>query len=150
MHIEKQQRTKFDKKARECIFIEYCVDSKGYRLIDLKNPKRVSKARNVTFIEDEFPEQKDEKKSEKGIIDFGQKNLYDITADKTEEETVLEVDVLMKEFNDSTSTFNEDSNFQFTDDVDDTEEFGKITFQKLQRNEDTQKEYGSQENFRVW
>lgn len=58
--------------------MSYCLDSKGYRLIDLQNSKRVLKARNVTFIENAFPVQKEEKKDESSTVNFGQKKKSDL------------------------------------------------------------------------
>lgn len=54
MHIVKHERSKFDEEARECVFVRYCTDTKDYRLIDLNNPKKILKARDVTFIEDQM------------------------------------------------------------------------------------------------
>lgn len=52
MHIPKECRKKLDSKSREMIFVGYCENTKGYRLIDPKNPYRVYKARDVVFLED--------------------------------------------------------------------------------------------------
>uniref|UniRef100_A0A146LH62 Retrovirus-related Pol polyprotein from transposon TNT 1-94 n=3 Tax=Lygus hesperus TaxID=30085 RepID=A0A146LH62_LYGHE len=53
-HIPKQFRKKFDAKSQQLIFVGYCLRSKGYRLLDLKNPKRIIRARDVSFIENGF------------------------------------------------------------------------------------------------
>lgn len=52
VHIPKQQRKKWDAVSQEKIFVGYCEDTKGYRFIDPKNPRRICKARDVTFIEE--------------------------------------------------------------------------------------------------
>lgn len=47
-------RTKLEPKAKKYIFVGYCEDTKGYRLLDPENPKRCIKARSVTFFENKF------------------------------------------------------------------------------------------------
>lgn len=49
-----ENRKKLDSKSRKCIFVGYCEDSKGYRLIDPSCPKKCIKARHVTFLENVF------------------------------------------------------------------------------------------------
>lgn len=49
-----EKRQKFDAKCEKYIFVGYCEETKGYRLIDPTNPKVCIKARNVTFLETEF------------------------------------------------------------------------------------------------
>ncbi|KAG7303823.1 hypothetical protein JYU34_010719 [Plutella xylostella] len=49
-----ENRTKLDSKCKEYIFVGYCEDSKGYRLLDPCNPSKCIKARNVTFFENKF------------------------------------------------------------------------------------------------
>lgn len=44
-------RDKLDSKSKEYIFVGYCNDSKGYRLIDPQCPNKIIKSRNVHFIE---------------------------------------------------------------------------------------------------
>lgn len=44
-------RTKWESKAKECLFLEYLEHSKGYCLFDEKT-ERVFKARDVVFLED--------------------------------------------------------------------------------------------------
>lgn len=51
VHVPRQKRKKFDPKSRECILTGYCEATKGYRLIDLKNPTKVIVARDVIFLE---------------------------------------------------------------------------------------------------
>lgn len=56
VHIPKQKRQKWDPKSTELIFVGYCEDTKGYRLIRPGNKKLV-KSRDVIFIEDHLPKQ---------------------------------------------------------------------------------------------
>lgn len=48
------KRDKLDPKSKKYIFVGYCDDTKGYRLIDPACTKNVIKARNVTFVEHAF------------------------------------------------------------------------------------------------
>lgn len=45
------KRHKLDAKPKEYLFMGYCVCSKGYRLVDPNNPRKIIKSRNVKFIE---------------------------------------------------------------------------------------------------
>lgn len=45
---------KLDARSKKYIFVGYCENSKGYRLIDPKYPKKCVKARHVTFLENVF------------------------------------------------------------------------------------------------
>ena len=49
-HIPKDERHKFDSKARRCIFLGYGVVTKGYRLYDM-NRSKVLDSRDVVFDE---------------------------------------------------------------------------------------------------
>lgn len=49
-HIPKEKREKWDSKAKEAIFVGYCENSKGYRLVDSDNYK-VILSRDVKFLE---------------------------------------------------------------------------------------------------
>jgi len=49
-HIPTEKRQKWDQKSRECIFVGYLENSKGYRLFDIKTNK-VFKSRDVIFLE---------------------------------------------------------------------------------------------------
>lgn len=51
-HIPKDERSKLDGKARECIFLGYADEKFGYRLWDLEN-KKVIRSRDVVFLEDQ-------------------------------------------------------------------------------------------------
>lgn len=51
--VPKKFRKKFDPKAKKLVFIGYCEN--GYRLLDIDNPSKVTKSRDVVFIENEFP-----------------------------------------------------------------------------------------------
>ena len=49
-HIPKDERQKFDSKARRCIFLGYGMVTKGYRLYDV-NRSKVLYSRDVVFDE---------------------------------------------------------------------------------------------------
>ncbi|KAF8783371.1 Retrovirus-related Pol polyprotein like [Argiope bruennichi] len=53
VHIPKEKRTKWDAKAREMMFIGYCQDRKGYRLIDPVTNEIIN-ARDVHFLENQM------------------------------------------------------------------------------------------------
>lgn len=50
VHIEKQKRTKWDKKSRECILLGYPDNIKGYRIYDPKT-KKISTSRDIIVME---------------------------------------------------------------------------------------------------
>lgn len=49
-----KQRTKFDNRARACVFLGYLAGYKGYKLMDIES-NVVFISRNVKFFEDVFP-----------------------------------------------------------------------------------------------
>lgn len=51
---EPTRTSKLNAKAKLCIFVGYSELTKGYRLIDPSNPRKVILSRNVHFIEDKF------------------------------------------------------------------------------------------------
>lgn len=53
VHVPKQKRKKWDAKSEEKIFVGYSMDTKGYRLVDLKTKKLVI-SRDVVFLENSF------------------------------------------------------------------------------------------------
>jgi hypothetical protein len=53
VHIPKEKRKKWDSKSQELIFVGYCSDTKGYRLVNMKS-KSVVKSRDVVFMENKF------------------------------------------------------------------------------------------------
>jgi hypothetical protein len=53
MHVPKQQRKKWNDKAKEMIFVGYSHESKGYRLMDPSTLK-VTEAKDVIFLETKF------------------------------------------------------------------------------------------------
>ena len=65
VHIPKDERSKLDNKARECIFLGYAHEDFGYRLWDLVSHK-IIRSRDVTFLEDQIVDgvEKDEKPQE--------------------------------------------------------------------------------------
>ena len=52
MHIPKDERSKFDVKTRQCIFIGYGLDEFGYRLYD-PTEKKLVRSHDVVFMEDQ-------------------------------------------------------------------------------------------------
>lgn len=50
VHVPKEKRQKWDKKAAKMILVGYCENSKGYRFMDPKSHK-VVKSRDVMFME---------------------------------------------------------------------------------------------------
>lgn len=49
-HIPKEKRRKFDAKSQEYLFVGYCDEKKGYRLLD-PNTKKIIESRDVVFLE---------------------------------------------------------------------------------------------------
>ena len=49
-HIPKDERGKFDKKARKCVLLGYGAETKGYRLYDVKD-RKIIYSRDVQFNE---------------------------------------------------------------------------------------------------
>jgi hypothetical protein len=50
VHIDKENRTKFESKSKKCTFIGYGVNDFGYRLWDYENNK-IIRSRDVIFNE---------------------------------------------------------------------------------------------------
>ena len=50
VHVPDEKRSKFSPKSRECIFVGYCNDAKGYRLFDAATSKIIV-CRDVVFFE---------------------------------------------------------------------------------------------------
>lgn len=53
MHVPKKFRKKWDPKSTEMIFVGYCENTKGYRLIH-PTTRRLTISRDVVFIENQF------------------------------------------------------------------------------------------------
>lgn len=52
MHIPRDERSEFDVKTRQCVFIEYGQNQLGYRFYDLVQ-KRLVRCCDAVFVEDE-------------------------------------------------------------------------------------------------
>ena len=53
IHIHKDERSKLDDKAKECIFLGYGHDEFGYRLWD-PVPRKFIRSKHVVFLEDQI------------------------------------------------------------------------------------------------
>ena len=49
-HVPKDERGKFDHKAKSCVLVGYGAETKGYRLSDI-NKRKVFFSRDVSFNE---------------------------------------------------------------------------------------------------
>lgn len=54
--IPDETRKKLDAKSKRCIFVGYCPNTKGYRLVDPDNLRKCIKSRDVVFMEDVYYE----------------------------------------------------------------------------------------------
>lgn len=53
VHVPHQLRKgKWGSKSKRYIFVGYCLETKGYRLFDTSNPKKIIRARDVIFLEE--------------------------------------------------------------------------------------------------
>jgi transposase InsO family protein len=52
--IPTEKRKKLDAKSKMYVFVGYCSESKGFRLIDPENPTKCIKSRDVQFLEDKM------------------------------------------------------------------------------------------------
>lgn len=66
VYISKNERSKLDSKAKQCIFLGYTHEELGYRLWDLMN-KEIIRSRDIVFFEDENIEDLDQTKKPKSI-----------------------------------------------------------------------------------
>ena len=93
-HIEKDERSKFDSKAKRCFLLGYGTETKGYRLYDVEK-KRVIHSRNVVFKESEDRVTEiEQKEPEKRRLELENIEGND---DKTEDELDSEKDNAIEE-----------------------------------------------------
>lgn len=52
--VPKESRKKLDAKSRRYIFVGYCTESKGYRLVDPNNPSKCIKSKDAQFLEEKM------------------------------------------------------------------------------------------------
>ncbi len=89
-HILKDERGKFDSKARKCILLGYGQETKGYRLYDPVRQK-VLHSRDVRFNEDEKDNENGVKdKDHYVVLDFSYDS--DVEAPTTPDESTAEID----------------------------------------------------------
>jgi transposase InsO family protein len=55
VHIPRDESKKLKDRSRECVFLGYDDEKKGYRLVDLKEPRVIFVERSVKFDETSFP-----------------------------------------------------------------------------------------------
>ncbi|KAL0811972.1 hypothetical protein ABMA28_009370 [Loxostege sticticalis] len=104
MHIPKEKVKKWDSRSRKMIFLGYCDNSKGYRLLDIKS-RTVMKSRDVIFLENSVKR------------DFVTVPLSSPESEKQVSSDVLESDA--DDYSDlSTHTAVEHSEVEVTDDPD--------------------------------
>lgn len=76
--IPSELRKKLDAKSAPYIMVGYCDDSKGYRLLDLKNPGKIVRSRDVIFLENLNDNvEKQEEMSEPQIIPENSQIFFD-------------------------------------------------------------------------
>jgi hypothetical protein len=51
VHVPKEQRIMWDPKSGQHILLGYCENTKGYRLVNPKNPGKTVKVRDDVLIE---------------------------------------------------------------------------------------------------
>ena len=69
-HIEKDERSKLDLKARKCILLGYGAETKGYRLYDVEK-EHVIHSRNVVFEESKLGiAEMEQKEPEKRLVEL--------------------------------------------------------------------------------
>ncbi|KAL0893973.1 hypothetical protein ABMA27_014049 [Loxostege sticticalis] len=104
MHIPKEKVKKWDSRSRKMIFLGYCDNSKGYRLLDIKS-RTVMKSRDVIFLENSV-----------------KRDFVTVPLSSPESEKQVSSDVLESDADDnsdlSTHTAMEHSEVEVTDDPD--------------------------------
>ncbi|KAL0821709.1 hypothetical protein ABMA28_005135 [Loxostege sticticalis] len=104
MHIPKEKVKKWDSRSRKMIFLGYCDNSKGYRLLDIKS-RTVMKSRDVIFLENSV-----------------KRDFVTVPLSSPESEKQVSSDVLESDADDnsdlSTHTAVEHSEVEVTDDPD--------------------------------
>ena len=84
-HIEKDERSKLDSKARKCILLGYGAETKGYRLYDVEK-ERVIHSRNVVFEESKLGiAEMEQKEPEKRLVELEKPDPEEDDGDKEEE-----------------------------------------------------------------
>jgi len=74
VHVPKEQRSKLDNKATQCIFLGYADEEFGYRLWDPEE-KKVVRSRDVVFYEDQTIEDFEKVEKPQAFVD----DLIDLT-----------------------------------------------------------------------
>lgn len=55
VHVPKRDSKKLGNRGRKCIFVGYDEESKGYKLVDINQPRKVFVERSVEFLEHIYP-----------------------------------------------------------------------------------------------
>lgn len=73
VHIPDEKRTKWDPKSKEFVFVGYCDESKGYRLVNPTN-RQLHKARDVVFFENQMYQKVCQLEKQKETVTVNQQN----------------------------------------------------------------------------
>ena len=69
IHIPKDERSKLNRKSKQCIFLNYAYEEFRYRLWDLVG-KKIIRSKNIVFLEDQIIEDFEKIKKPKSVIRY--------------------------------------------------------------------------------
>ncbi|KPJ13061.1 Retrovirus-related Pol polyprotein from transposon TNT 1-94 [Papilio machaon] len=103
--IPEQKRSKLDPKSKRYIFVGYSDSTKGYRLTDPQNPRRIIYARNVTFLEHKFLKDMDDNP----CVHCKNKNIADHFVDVSSQNSNLNNTIVQNNEIDDNNILNNDA-----------------------------------------
>lgn len=143
VHIPKQQRQKWDVKSTEMIFVGYCQNTKGYRLLD-KKKKIIVKSRDVIFVEDSNSKQVTEQQDTRTASSkLGIRTSNVLTEVSTPDESSLTSETLIQDtesasedfsFSDANDSTYTPSSTELTDESTSEQRHPNVTLRPRQRN----------------
>jgi len=98
VHVPKVKRKKWDSKSLPYVFVGYCEDSKGYRLLDPKNPSKIVRARDVVFLENKFSVDELQQNVTKKVEECGIENPV-IEASECDQNSIIPASVDERDIN---------------------------------------------------